>query len=538
MICPADERHCFDFLVHFYRAFNIPVGMFISGISVSSVWQLIESGCRGVANMSDFSERFKVRMARPILRDEEKKKIHEGALDVLETVGIRMHSKTARDALKIAGAIVDEKLAIVRIPQSLTKSLISKIPSKIVLAGREKEFDLPVDGTHCYFTTDGCGITVWNQKTKTRRLSVLQDIIDSAHIGDYLQFCSIYEPMVVAHDVPQNMHVASGMREAFRITRKHIETESTSNPEEAKLQIQMASEIVGGMEELRKRHLISAMVCTMSPLTFDGNATEAAMVWAEAHVPVHITGMAQMGISGPATIAGNLVVNHAETLALACAMQAHSPGCPTIYGSVLSNMDPKTGAFLGGSPESILLGATSHEMAKYVNMPSACGGMGSSSRIPGIQATLENSLFGLMGASVCAEINNGIGLVSGSTMLSYEQLVIDNEIAGMAVSCCREIPIDEETLHLELIKDVGILGMGAKKGNYLNQKETMIEARQFYQSMLFNSKPFEEWEAKGKKDDMTLAKEKADWILENHKPILLDEDTLSRIDRIAKKASK
>ena len=486
--------------------------------------------------MPGFAERFKVRKPRPILKEEDKKMIHNAALDVMHKTGVRVHAKTARDALKIAGADVDEKTSVVRFPRDLTESLIAKVPSTIVLAGREKEFDLPVDGSHCYFTTDGCGITVWDQKTQSRRLSVLQDITNTAIIADYLPYCSIYEPMVVASDIPQNLHVIKGMREAFGISQKHIESESTSNPEEARLQIEMASEIVGGVEALRKRHIMSAMVCTMSPLTLDGNATEAAMVWSENHVPVHITGMAQMGISGPATIAGELVVNHAETLALAAAMQAHSPGSPVIYGSVLSNMDPRTGAYLGGSPEAILLGATSHEMAKFVNMPSACGGMGSSSRIPGVHATLENSLFCLLGSTVNAEINNGLGLVDGSMMLSYEQLMIDNEIAGMAVSCCREISVTTETLHLDLIESAGILGMGVRKGSYLGLKETMTEARQFYQSTLFNAEPYEQWEAKGKKDDMTVAKEKADWVLKNHKPVLLEKDTAKRLDGIVKKA--
>jgi trimethylamine--corrinoid protein Co-methyltransferase len=488
--------------------------------------------------MPGFAERFRVRKPRPILRNEDKKMIHDAALTVMQKVGVRVHSETARKALRAAGAEVDENASVVKFPRDMTESLIAKVPPTIVLAGREKEFDLPVDGTHCYFTTDGCGITVWNQKTQSRRLSVLQDITDTAIIADYLQYCSIYEPMVVASDIPQNLHVIKGMREAFGISRKHIESESTSNPEEARLQIEMASEIVGGIEALRKRHIMSAMVCTMSPLTLDGNATEAAMVWSEAHVPVHITGMAQMGISGPATIAGELVVNHAETLALAAAMQAHSPGSPVIYGSVLSNMDPRTGAYLGGSPEAILLGATSHEMAKFVNMPSACGGMGSSSRIPGVHATLENSLFCLLGSTVNAEINNGLGLVDGSMMLSYEQLMLDNEIAGMAVSCCRDITVTRETLHLDLIESAGILGMGARKGSYLGLKETMVEARQFYLSTLFNAEPYEQWEAKGKKDDMTIAKEKADWVLKNHKPVLLEKDAAKRLDAIVKKAAK
>jgi trimethylamine--corrinoid protein Co-methyltransferase len=344
--------------------------------------------------------------------------------------------------------------------------------------------------------------------------------------------------MVVASDLPQNVHVIGGMKEACEVSRKHIESESTTTPDEAKHQIEMASAIVGGVDELKKRHIISAMVCTMSPLTLNGDATEAAMVWAEAHVPVHITGMAQMGISGPATIAGTLVVNHAETLALACAMEAHSPGCPIIYGSVLSNMDLMTGAFQGGSPEAILLGATSHEMAKYVNMPSACGGMGSSSRTPGVHATLENSLFCMLGSSVAAEISNGLGLVDMSTMLSFEQLIIDNEIVGMTLSCLRDIPVNEETIHLDLIKEVGILGMGERKGDYLSTRETMIDSKEFYRSTLFSFEPFDEWKAKGKKDDMTLAKEKADWILKNHKLTPLDRDVTRALDAVIKKAAK
>ena len=488
--------------------------------------------------MPGFADRFKVRTPRPILKEEDKKQIHEAALNVMETVGIRIHSKIARDSLKKAGANIDEKTNVVKFSTDLTKSLIAKVPQKIVLAGRDKDFDLPMDGSHHYYTTDGTGITVWDQKTQSRRLSKLEDIRKTAIISDWLPYLSIYEPMVVASDISEKVHVITGMKEAFEVSRKHIESESTSTKEEAKLQIQMAAEIVGGIEELKKRHIISAMVCTMSPLTLDDHATDAGMIWAEAHVPVHVTGMAMMGISGPATIAGDLVVNHAETLAMAASMQAHEPGSPVIYGSVLSSMDPRTGAYTAGSPESVLLGCTSHEMAKYVKMPSSCGGIGPSTRIPGPQACLENAMLSVMSASVAAEIMNGLGLLDGSTMLSYEQLMIDNEIAGRSISICREIPVTTETLHLDLIKEVGILGMGAKKGNFLGERATMMEARQFFQSTLFNTEPYDQWEAKGKKDDMTLAKEKADWVLKNHKPVTLDKDIMKRLDQIVKQAAK
>jgi trimethylamine--corrinoid protein Co-methyltransferase len=487
--------------------------------------------------MPSFADRFKVREPIKILKDSDKKQIHDAALDVMATVGIRVHSKLAKDSLKKAGAIVDDKENIVKFPVDLTKKLISKVPQNVVLAGREKEFDLPLDGRHCYYTTDGCGISVWDQKTHSRRQSVLKDIIESCTVADWLPYLSIYEPMVVAHDAPSKVHVIKGMKESFDITRKHILSESTSTKEEATLQIRMASEIVGGLEELRKRHLISAMVCTMSPLTLDGHATDAGMIWSEALVPVHITGMAMMGVSSPATIAGNLVVNHAETLAMAAAMQAHTPGSPVIYGSVLSNMDPRTGAIQLASPEGLLLCGAANEMAKHVKMPSY-GGTGCNAKTPGMQSSLENAMLALTASLMAQEVNNGIGMLDCSTVLSYEQMIIDDDIVGRSICAGQEINVNKDTLHLDLIKEVGILGMGAKKGSFLGEKATMVEARNFYRSQIFNSEPFDQWEAKGKKDDLTVAKEKADWILKNHKPVMLDKSVSAKLDSIVKEAAK
>jgi trimethylamine--corrinoid protein Co-methyltransferase len=487
--------------------------------------------------MSAFADRFRVRKPIEILSQSDKKLIHESALEVMESIGIRVHSGMAKASLKRAGAIVDEMTSVVKFPTDLTKSLLAKAPRNHVLAGREKEFDLPLDGRHCYYTTDGCGISVWEQKTRSRRPSVLQDIIDSAIIADYLPHLSIYEPMVVPSDIPKNMHVVTAMKEAFDITRKHIASESTSNPEEARIQIKMASEIVGGLEELRKRHLISAMVCTMSPLTLDGNATDAGMVWAEAHVPVHITGMAMMGVSSPATYAGNLVVNHAETLAMVCAMEAHSPGSPAIYGSVLSNMDPRTGAIQMSSPEGFFLCGAANEMAKYVGLPSY-GGMGPNGKIPGVQTALENGMGALFCALLAQEINNGIGMLDCSTVLSYEQMIIDDDIVDRSFKLAGDFEISERTAHLDMIKDVGILGMGPKKGSFLAERDTMKEVREFYQSPIFGSEPFEQWEAKGKKDELTRAKERADWILKNHAPVRLDKDISRRLEQYLKEAAK
>lgn len=485
-----------------------------------------------VKRMTDFAERFRIQKPADTMSENDKRMIHEAALEIMEKVGIRVHSKNARAALKSSGAIVDERSPDVKFPKDVVKSLISKAPQKIVLAGRTKEFDLPLDGTHNYYTTDGCGVSVWDSARGIRRKPVLEDIRKTAVIGDYLPYLSIYEPMVVASDLPERVHVVHGMKVAMENTQKHLLSESTTTVVEAKTQVKMAAEVAGGLEELKKRHYISAMICTMSPLLLDGTATDAAMVWAENHVPIHITGMAQAGVSGPVTTAGDLVVNHSETLAVVCIMQAHSPGAPVIYGSVLSSMDPRTGSYMGGAPESTLLCSGAVQMARYCKLPNSVGGLGSGAKVPGVQASLENATMAMDCARVGGEVVNGLGVPDNSTLLSYEQYLLDHEIVRMTIKIFRGFEVNQETLALDLIKKVGI------GGSYLSQMHTLKNMKDTFIPMLWDSDPYDMWVKKGSKDIMVAATEKADQILKTHKPVPLDSSVSKKLDSIVKEFSK
>ena len=450
----------------------------------------------------------------------------------METTGVRIHSETARKDLKAAGAIVKEGSPDVRFPPDLVMELVRKAPRELILAGRTKEFDLPMTGDHFYTTMDGCGVHVWEAETNTRRASLLEDIRRTAVIGDWLPYLSIYEPMVVAHDVPEEVHVAMGMKVAMENTEKHLLTESTTNAAEARAQVAMAAEVLGSREELRQRHYLSAMLCTISPLSVDGNASDAALVWAENHVPVHITGMAQTGVSGPASIAGDLVVNHAETLAVVCMLEAHEPGAPAIYGSVLSGMDPKTGAYMGSSPESDLLAIGSIEMAKYLGLPDSVGGFGSNAKIPGVQASLEHMLSAALCANYGGEVVNGLGEPAGSTLLSYEQILLDHEMAAMVIKVYRGFAVTKDELAVDLIEHVGI------GGSYLAQRHTLERVRAMSVPMLWDTSPYDDWVAKGKKDALATAREKTEWILTNHHPEPLSRRTSARLEQIVEGIAK
>ena len=476
--------------------------------------------------MPSFAERFRIRRPVDLLTEDQRRAIHEASLHVLETTGVRIPSETALADFRAAGARVDAQRSVVTFPPDVVRRLVDQAPRELTLAGRTKEFDLPMTGDHFYTTTDGCGIAVYDAATGGRRDPVLEDIRKTAVIADWLPYLSIYEPMVVPHDVPARAHVVTSVRTAMEVTQKHILSESTTNPAEARAQVALAAEVMGSTEELRRRHYLSAMLCTVSPLSVDAAAAEATLVWAENRVPVHITSMAQAGVSGPASYAGDLVVSHAETLAVIAMMEAHAPGAPAIYGTVLSSMDPRTGAYMFGSPESDLMAAGTIEMAKYLRLPDSVGGFGSTAKIPGVQASIENALAAMACAAYGGEVVNGLGEPAGSRLLSYEQLLLDHEIAGMIVRLFGRFPVDADELAVDLIKKVGI------GGTYLAQRHTLERMRELFVPMLWDTAPYDAWAAQGKKDPMAVSREKTDWILAHHEPEPLPRDTVVRLDRI------
>jgi hypothetical protein len=60
-----------------------------------------------------------------------------------------------------------------------------------------------------------------------------------------------------------------------------------------------------------------------------------------------------------------------------------------------------------------------------------------------MHSALVNGVLALANATVGVEINNGKGMPDCSIILSYEQLVIDNDIVGRAIAGCREVPVNK-----------------------------------------------------------------------------------------------
>lgn len=460
-----------------------------------------------------------------ILDPQEVQRIHTATLDVIENVGVRFPSKRALDIWTAHGATVDWETQIVKAPGHLIEEALKKAPPTYTLAARNPAQDLPLDGNHVFVGTDGCGVEVIDIYSGERRRSCLQDVVEIARVADYLEEVGFHWVAVSAQDKPPHTRGLHELKAIWDNSTKHAQTESIYSEKEARAAIEMASVVAGGREALRKRPVLSIMQCTAPPLGHDGGSLDAALIGAEAGVPVGFMTMAACLTTGPATLAGNLVVGNAEVISATALIQLAYPGAPVFYAAAQTASDLRTGAYTGGGPEDYLFGAATNMLSDFYNIPLSMGSFATGAKEPNWQAGVDNSLSTFMACVVMSDMLLGVGFLHGSRIWSYAQMLLDCEIFSIIHKMMQGIVVDDETLALDTIRAVG------PGGNFLKQKHTLRHMREIFLPQFMDRRPYNEWQEKGDGPaDWALAK--ARQILETHQPEMLDERTSAELQAI------
>ncbi len=460
-----------------------------------------------------------------VLTPEDVQRVHAATLAIIEDVGVRFPSEKALDVWEAHGARVDRATQIVKAPGDLIEGALENAPASYELAARDPSQDLPLDGNHVYVGTDGCGVEVLDLYSGERRRSCAQDVADIARIADSLEEIAFHWVALSAQDRPARSRGLHELHALWENSTKHVQTESIYSEHEAHAAVAMAAAIAGGRDNLRSRPLLSIMQCTAPPLGQDGGSLEAALIAAEAGLPVGFMTMAACLTTGPATMAGTLAVGNAEVISAIALIQLAHPGAPVFYAAAQTASDLRSGAYTGGGPEDFLFGAATNALADFYDIPLSMGSFATGAKEPNWQAGVDNSLSTFMACAAMSDMLLGVGFLHGSRIWSYAQMLMDCEIFNIVHKIMSGIPVDDETLALEAITAVG------PGGNFLAQKHTRVHMREVFLPQFMDRRPYNEWEQKGDgARDWALARARE--ILASHQPEPLDPHLSAELEQI------
>ena len=466
-----------------------------------------------------------------VLDSRDVQRIHTATLDVIESTGVRFPSKKAQDIWKAHGADVDPDTMIVKVPGKLIEDALKHAPKAYTLGARDPAQDLPLDGNHVFAGTDGCGVEIIDMLSGKCRRTRLRDVAEIARVADGIEEIAFHFAPVSAQDCPPETRGLHELAAIWKNSTKHVQTESIYSEKEARASVEMATAIAGSREALRKRPVLSIMECTISPLAHDGGSIDAALIAAESGIPVGFMTMASCASTAPVTLAGSLLVGNAEVISGLALIQLASPGAPVFYAAAQTAMDLRTGAYTGGGPEDFLFGATTNRLADFYDVPLSMGSFATGAKQPNWQAGIENSLSTFMASVVMSDMLLGVGLLNGSKIWSYAQMIMDCEIFGIVCKMMEGIAVNDETLALDVIRRVG------SGGHYLTEEHTLEYMKQLWVSTLMDRRPYAVWEEKGD-DARDWARERAKTILETHQPEALDPALEAELDGIIQSIEK
>ncbi len=422
-----------------------------------------------------------------ILDREGCERIHGAALEVLRDVGVRVDDPEIVGLLQEAGATVTGE-NVVHIPERLVEWAIEKAPKTVRMADRAGHlWELGAGGPTMVLTGNALYIT----RGRVRGDLKSADLAELARVVDA---CDNIHGMVgtAVVDYPAYSRDFVGFRIMARHTAKHLRP-CVYTPKGGRLVVEMAQLLLGSTP-LRERPIVSTGFSILSPLHWSELALGVFKETAGFGVPATINSEPLGGATAPVTLAGCLVIGDADVLSGLVINQLVEPGRPCIYNIGFAHViDMASAIALTGAPENGLLQAAGADLARFHGLPSASW-MSTESMVADSQAAFEKMTTGLAHAQSGVNFIWGAGNLESTLAMSPEALVMDDEIAGYFLRFQRGVPVDEESLALDLIKEVGAAG------DFLTTEHTLRHYRsQLSKAKLAVRNRRAAWEARGSK---------------------------------------
>ncbi len=455
------------------------------------------------------------------LTEADVTRIHQAALDALETIGLSQAPPSGVAAMTKAGAIQGDDGRL-RYPRALVEDMLAKAARNIRLCGRDEKFDLRLEENRVHYGTAGAAVHMVDPETGDYRDPTARDLHDAARLVQHLDNIHFFQRPMVCRDIEDNLEMdLNTIYACVSGTRKHIGT-SFSDPAHVAPCMDLIHTLAGGEDAWRARPFISNSNCfVVPPMKFAEESCIAMEHAIRAGMPVLLLSAGQAGATAPAPIAAAIVQAVAECLAGVVYVNAIKPGHPAVFGTWPFVSDLRTGAMSGGSAEQALLTAGCAQMHRFYGLPGGAAAGIADSKMPDMQTGWEQAISNVMaGLSGLNMVYEAAGMQASLLGFCLESLVLGDDICGQALRCVRGIDVTEDSVSLEVMRSVCLDG----PGHYLGSDQTLqLMQTEYIYPALGNRMSPKEWQEADRPLLLPAATARKDAILQ-HAPLQVAPD--------------
>jgi len=458
------------------------------------------------------------------LSQEDKEKIHRAVLKILSEIGMKVHHDEALALLTDAGCSVQND-GMVKIAEELVLKSIDSAPANIAIYDREANHVMDLGGHRSYFGTGSDLIYSLDSRTMKRHPCVLDDVCRAARVADAMPNLDFIMSFAHPSDIPAHRAYLHSFQAMAANSVKPIVCTAVDRSDLSQIW-EVARTLRNGEEELRGKPYAIYYGEPVSPLQHTVESVDKLLFCAEKSMPVIYSPAPIAGSTAPMTIAGHVAQGLAECFCGLVIHQLKTKGAPFIMGMGPAVLDMATAQCSYNAPEYLLAYIAIVEMSHFYNLPNWGYAGTTDSQIPDEQATFEAGLLTFIAEMAGSNLNHDVGYLDFGRTGSLDMIVILDEVIDQVRRLYRGIPVNDDMLALDVIKEVGA------DGNFLVHRHTLEQLQSTqWRPRLISRLGYEKWEASGSITLLGRAQKKLQQILQEHPPVPIPPEKAKEIQK-------
>ena len=307
--------------------------------------------------------------------------------------------------------------------------------------------------------THGQALHICDAETNELRPCTEADLVSWCHLVDRLGVEQRSHPTFIPQDVPRgsaDLHAYA----TIMLNSRRPHRVSVYSAKMLPFFIEASRIAQGSLDAVKRDPVFAAKCWVTSPFKITRENVEIAM---DARrllgTPIVFGIMPVAGASTPITVAGALVQNTAESLAL-CAMRLAIDGVPRGVTATAAIMDMRDAVHRQSGPDLLLHVVAGQQMNAYLfggrpGMPVSYTGV--SAQVVSPQSVYEKGQAAALSIAAGGR-SLGIGCLAVSDVGSPVQLLLDHEMGLAFGRLLREVAIDDEHMGLDTIIETASRG--------------------------------------------------------------------------------